>query len=68
MTISREQGLIVFQCDGKRCAEVLETDTGDFFAALAIFDEESEWVRRKVNNEWMHVCLNCQEVENGLAL
>lgn len=67
MTISREQGLVVFQCDGKRCAEVFETNDHDFPTALEIF-QESNWNTRKVNNQWMHVCPDCQEAENGLAL
>lgn len=68
MTISREQGLVVFQCDGKRCAEILETDTSDFYSALDILHEESDWATRKIKGEWMHVCPDCQEAENALAL
>lgn len=67
MTVSREQGIVVFQCDGKRCAEIYEADTKDFNEALNEF-RETGWVTRKIGNDWLHVCPDCQEVENGLAL
>lgn len=68
MTISREQGFIVFQCDAKRCSEIFETEEKHFEAALDLFKEESGWAMRKIGNEWQHVCADCQENEIGLAL
>lgn len=65
--IERERGYIIFHCDGKRCAETLEADTGDFREALEALDEAG-WVARRKAAEWLHVCDSCLEVEHGLAL
>ncbi len=67
MTIEREFGLINFQCDGKRCAEVCETFTGNFEEALEVL-EDAGWITRRLGHAWVHVCDSCLEVENGLAL
>lgn len=58
---------IVFHCDGKRCAEVLETETTDFDGAREILADE-DWQTRMINNEWLHVCPICQEQEVKGAL
>ena len=55
MTISRERGKIYFECDGGRCAEVLDTEHTDFDDALQDF-KESDWEMRKVGGEWKHFC------------
>jgi Fe2+ or Zn2+ uptake regulation protein len=68
MTISREAGFIVFQCDGKRCAEIFESEEKQFEPALEFFKDESGWAMRKIKDEWFHVCPDCLEKEHGLVL
>lgn len=67
MTISRECGIIVFQCDGKRCPEIFDSGERDFNIALEDF-KKTDWTIRNINGEWFHICPDCQEAENALAL
>lgn len=66
--LDRVHGLIVFECDGNKCHEVLETDTHDFNEARELLDEEG-WRTTKQNNEWCHICPTCTgiETENTLS-
>jgi hypothetical protein len=66
--LSRESDrTIYFECDAKRCAQILETDTTDFEIALEKL-KEANWATRHIKGEWVHVCPDCQEAESALAL
>ncbi len=61
MTISRDRDHgIFFECDGKRCPNMLITETDDFFEAK---DEliSFGWQMKKLGSEWMHFCPDCSE-------
>ncbi len=53
MSLHRDHGEIVFECDG--CGETLETLTTDFWAAAAKLKDEG-WRTRKRGQEWEHFC------------
>lgn len=56
MALSRDRDKeIYFECDGKRCAEVLETNCFDFESALEKLEEEG-WTYRKTADGWKHYC------------
>jgi len=55
--LDRQKGNIIFECDG--CADVLETETGDFDSAMNLFRREG-WKARKIGEDWMHLCRKCQ--------
>lgn len=60
MTIDREyfDGPIVVHCDGKRCAEVIETRCTDFTSAIAKIKARG-WRVVKVSEGgegWEHLC------------
>lgn len=67
--LDRIHGLIVFECDGPSCHEVLETETRDFAEAKELLDEEGWKTRCQNDNIWLHVCPTCTgiETENTLS-
>lgn len=67
MTVERQYGVVNFCCDGKRCAQVYETEHNNFMEALEEL-KEADWSVRNIKGEWLHVCPDCQEAENALAL
>jgi hypothetical protein len=56
MTIDRQKGNIVFECNG--CHEVLETDTANWDTAMNLLHRE-HWRARKKGDEWHHYCDKC---------
>lgn len=58
MTVSRESnGDIYFECDGKRCAEIVECGTDDFMAAREEL-RSAGWrtVKNEATEQWEHYC------------
>lgn len=59
--LDRQHGKILFECDG--CGEVLQTDTGDFTAALALMKSDG-WSNRRLGRgevaDWNHYCPKCK--------
>jgi ribosomal protein L37AE/L43A len=55
--LEREHGDIVWCCDG--CGEVLDTHTGDFDAARNVLTR-NRWRAQKRDDEWTHLCPDCQ--------
>lgn len=55
MSITRDRGEVVFECDGPQCHETLETGERDFDAARQNLVSES-WATRKLGTEWYHFC------------
>jgi hypothetical protein len=53
VSLTRDRGLIVFECDS--CGENLETGTRDFDVAVAELRFE-EWLTVKRKREWLHFC------------
>lgn len=49
MSITRDRGNIVFECD--HCGEILEPELKNFNEAQTNAREEG-WIARKVGNEW----------------
>lgn len=56
MTMDRQHGDIVFECD--TCENVLETKQADFSSAWNMAQREG-WKSRKVDGNWVHFC--CEE-------
>jgi Fe2+ or Zn2+ uptake regulation protein len=58
--VSTEQGQfgIIFCCDG--CGDTIETRRSEFADALTEAKREG-WKARKVCDEWMHFCKDCDE-------
>lgn len=58
MTLSRQYGLVVFECDD--CGDALETETRDFHEALERLREEG-WrtLPGRTDHEWRHKCGTC---------
>lgn len=57
MTITREgrEKNIVFQCDGKRCANVCDSQLDDFQDAL-LEAQDKGWSFRREDGVWKHYC------------
>lgn len=55
--LSRETNRhIYFECDGKRCSEIIETETSDFHEAREQL-QAARWVTRKgAADAWEHFC------------
>ena len=58
MTIDRQKGDLIFECDG--CGEVFESNTSDFNSAFNMA-KRAGWRARKINDVWSHYCDCCQE-------
>ncbi len=56
MTMDRQKGDIVFECDG--CGKVLETETADFDSAMNLL-RRNRWKAVKVGAGWEHRCDEC---------
>lgn len=63
MTISRDRGNIYFECDGKRCANIFETEESGFPAAHELL-KEAGWKTTNEGGVWKHICDDCQEMEH----
>ena len=61
--LDRIHGLIVFECDGAKCHEALETETRDFNEARDML-AEAGWETHLIGKEWQHVCYDCRSAEN----
>ena len=60
MSLDRAGSLIYFECDGKRCPEVFETETYDFQDAKDRLGEAG-WMTRHIGGTWQHFCPDCKE-------
>jgi hypothetical protein len=60
--LDRIHGKIVWECDGPKCHESIETETNDFNTARDML-AEADWETRQVGNEWQHVCSDCKAAE-----
>jgi hypothetical protein len=60
MSTTHDHGNIVFQCDGDRCRETLETNTSNFEAARNLL-RRAAWRPYKPAGapEWLHQCRGC---------
>jgi len=67
MAMIRDHGNIVFECDGRGCLEILETDTPDFEIARAVRDEAGWELRRHNKGEWQNICPDCLDAETSEA-
>jgi hypothetical protein len=56
MSLDRQHGDVVFECDG--CADTFETSTGDFDTAFAAVTREG-WHALKTGDVWSHYCETC---------
>lgn len=56
MSLHREGGKIVFECD--ECEDTEETETSDFEEARDHIRAEG-WTTRKVGDDWVHRCRGC---------
>jgi len=58
MSITRDNEEVIFHCDGIGCHEHLNTEEVDFSLARIIRDEAG-WTLRKVHNQWLEICPDC---------
>ncbi len=49
----------VIMCDGKNCDKILEVDKPVF--KFKAWLNENEWILKKVNASWIHLCESCKE-------
>jgi hypothetical protein len=56
MTVDRQKGNIIFECDA--CNETLETNTSNWDAAMNML-RHGGWKARKEDEEWVHYCDKC---------
>lgn len=56
MSLTRDKGLIVIECDD--CDEVEETGTDDLRDALDHIETEG-WTKKSVGHTWEHFCRSC---------
>ena len=59
--LDRQKGDICFECDG--CAEILDTQTSNFDAALNRMRREG-WKAMKTGEDWFHYCQRCKGKES----
>lgn len=59
MSTTKDHGDLVFQCDGPRCRETLETGTSNFEAARNLLRRAAWQPKRGAGNEWQHLCRVC---------
>lgn len=52
MSLTKDKGLIVFQCD--ECHDTLETETNSFQEALDLLKATRGWQARKLGRDWYH--------------
>lgn len=57
MTINRDHGLVMFECDD--CGEVFDSEIHDFSEAWQAAKEEG-WVAAKLGGKWEHFCPECK--------
>jgi hypothetical protein len=60
MSFMRNHGIISFECDD--CANILETEFGDFSTALE-YAKKAGWKPMKAGNGWEHQCPVCNKVQ-----
>jgi hypothetical protein len=62
MSLTKDHGDIVFQCDGKGCRETLETSTSNFDSARNVLTR-NKWRPKKdpATDVWLHFCTDCQK-------
>ena len=65
--LDRIKGEIVFECDGPKCNEYLETETRDFTEAKEQLNEAG-WRTSLDARIWVHTCPTCLEAEIGGTL
>jgi DnaJ domain len=58
MTIHRDHGNVVFECDG--CDDTFTIDDPDFALSWTAAKRDN-WITRKIGPEWHHYCPNCGE-------
>jgi hypothetical protein len=58
MSITRDHGMVVFECDTEQCCETLETGRYDFADAVNELSEKG-WKTCKVGDAWEHTCPDC---------
>lgn len=62
MSVTRDYGDVVFECD--TCGEIIETHTDDFMDALS-FAKGEGWIVSKDGDDWVHFCnRNCFDERN----
>lgn len=59
MSITRDRGMVVFECDSAGCHEALDTGRYDFSDAVTEMNEKG-WRSRKDGEAWKHTCPSCQ--------
>lgn len=59
MSITRDHGLIVFECDDPVCFEMLETDLETWEVAKSKFDKAG-WQAKHFAGQWWHYCNECE--------
>lgn len=58
MSIERQHGEIIFECD--ECGDTLDTFTKRFDDALAVLNDAG-WMAVKVDDHYEHVCDKCSD-------
>jgi hypothetical protein len=59
MSITRDYGQLVFECDAPDCLEVLETESETWEIAKSKFDKAG-WQSKHFAGDWWHYCPECE--------
>lgn len=60
MTVQREYGEIIFECD--ECGALLDTHTKDWQESKSVLERDNwSYARDDDTNEWLHFCETCSE-------
>jgi hypothetical protein len=61
MSITRDYGEIVFECDSPNCLEFIETEAENWEVAKATFDRAG-WMATNMRGTWEHYCYDCAKM------
>jgi hypothetical protein len=59
MSITRDYGEVVFECDSPDCLETLETGSETWEVAKGKFDRAG-WQAKHFAGQWFHYCDECE--------
>lgn len=61
MSMTRDYGEIVFECDSDNCLEHIETGTEQWENAKQVFDRAG-WRAVHMHGTWEHYCPTCRQI------
>lgn len=67
MSVSKDDGEWVVECDFPGCSECLTLDADVYdFEDVNLYRKENGWAARKEGREWLHYCREHSIIRRGL--